>query len=174
MKPKAENSLRNHGEQVQGGQGTDREPVAIVGIGCRFPGGIEDPTSYWELLMRGEDAIVDVPADRWDIRRFYDADRDKPGKMYVRAGGFLREPIDQLDAMFFGITPREADCLDPQQRLLMEVAPIVPLSYRQFHILVKPWLKNVCLSATGRTFWKDAVIEPSLRPGKSNSAPPPE
>ncbi len=97
------------------------EPIAIVGIGCRFPGEINDPKSFWELIAEGKDAIVDIPENRWDIKRFYDQDINKPGKMYVRSGGFLEQDIDQFDSLFFGITPREADCLDPQQRILMEV-----------------------------------------------------
>jgi acyl transferase domain-containing protein/acyl carrier protein len=94
----------------------------VIGIGCRFPGGAHDPTAFWNLLVNGRDAIVDVPPDRWDICRFYDQNSEKAGKMYVRAGGFLHERIDQFDALFFGISPREALCLDPQQRLLLEVA----------------------------------------------------
>ncbi|MBT5875677.1 MAG: type I polyketide synthase, partial [Candidatus Latescibacteria bacterium] len=99
----------------------EQEPVAIIGIGCRFPGGADSPDNFWKLLRSGTDAMVDVPAERWDWRRFYDADPDKPGKMYIRQAGFLREPLDQFDAQFFGISPREAARLDPQQRLLLEV-----------------------------------------------------
>ncbi len=101
---------------------SDREPIAIIGIGCRFPGGSNNPTAFWDLLVNGKDAIIDVPKERWDIGRFYDPNQDKPGKMYVRSGGFLQERIDQFDALFFGISPREAACLDPQQRVLLEVA----------------------------------------------------
>jgi len=98
-----------------------REPVAIVGIGCRFPGGASTPKAFWNMIRRKKDAIVDVPADRWDIRRFYDEDPAKPGKMYVKQGGFLKEKIDRFDPLFFGISPREAESMDPQQRLLLEV-----------------------------------------------------
>lgn len=98
------------------------EPVAIVGIGCRFPGGADTPEAFWKLLISGRDAIVDVPSDRWDIRRFYDSDPEKPGKMYIRRGGFLKEKIDHFDANFFNISPREGESMDPQQRLLLEVA----------------------------------------------------
>jgi acyl transferase domain-containing protein len=101
---------------------TTKEPIALIGIGCRFPGGADNPAAFWDLLISGKDAIVEVPKDRWDIRRFYDPDPDKPGKMYVRAGGFLQERIDQFDAWFFGISPREAACMDSQQRILLEVA----------------------------------------------------
>lgn len=98
------------------------DPIAVTGMGCRFPGGSENPSAFWDLLAKGQDGIVDVPSDRWDIRKHYDPDPAKPGKMYVRRGGFLQNPIDQFDAMFFGISPREATCLDPQQRVLLEVA----------------------------------------------------
>jgi acyl transferase domain-containing protein/acyl carrier protein len=100
----------------------EHPPVAIIGMSCRFPGGATDPARYWDLLSRGVDATGEVPAARWDARRFYDPDPDKPGKMYVRRGGFLRDPIDGLDLQFFGLAPREAVALDPQQRLLMEIA----------------------------------------------------
>lgn len=98
-----------------------KEPIAIVGIGCRFPGGASNPTKFWELLCSGKDAIIEVPKNRWDIRRFYDENSDRPGKMYVKEGGFLQENIFEFDPMFFGISPREAATLDPQQRLLLEV-----------------------------------------------------
>ncbi|MBI3898381.1 MAG: SDR family NAD(P)-dependent oxidoreductase [Gammaproteobacteria bacterium] len=97
-------------------------PVAIIGIGCRFPGKVDSPSSFWDLLARGGDTIIDVPPDRWNSARFYDPDPKKSGKLYFRAGGFLQHRIDQLDAAFFGISPREAEDLDPQQRLLLEVA----------------------------------------------------
>ncbi|MEW5983053.1 MAG: type I polyketide synthase [Acidobacteriota bacterium] len=97
------------------------EPVAIIGIGCRFPGGASSPDALWRFLLNRGDGIIDVPPDRWDVRRFYDPDVDKPGKMFVRQSGFLQEPIDQFDPLFFGISPREAPNMDPQQRLLLEV-----------------------------------------------------
>jgi acyl transferase domain-containing protein/acyl carrier protein len=98
-----------------------REPVAIVGIGCRFPGGASNPQAFWELLCQGVDAITEVPPERWDARRFYDPDPAKPGKTYVKQGGFLREKVEYFDPLAFGISPREAHTLDPQQRLLLEV-----------------------------------------------------
>ncbi|MGW3150971.1 SDR family NAD(P)-dependent oxidoreductase [Streptomyces sp. NPDC001177] len=98
------------------------EPVAIIGMGCRFPGGIEDPRSFWDVIASGTDAIVDVPPDRWRTDAFFDEDLGTPGRMTVRQGGFLRSPVDRFDAAFFGMPPREAAALDPQQRLLLEVA----------------------------------------------------
>ncbi|HRE49258.1 MAG TPA: polyketide synthase [Aggregatilineales bacterium] len=98
-----------------------REPLALVGIGCRFPGNADSPTAFWELLRNGEDAITDVPVDRWSLRRFYHPNPDAPGKAYVRQGGFLRGAISSFEPAFFGITPREAAALDPQQRVLLEV-----------------------------------------------------
>jgi acyl transferase domain-containing protein/acyl carrier protein len=97
------------------------EPIAIVGIGCRFPGGVNGPDEYWRLLREGTDAISEVPSDRWDIDEFYDPDPDAPGKMYTRHGGFIAEP-DRFDPHFFGISPREAVSIDPQHRLILEVS----------------------------------------------------
>lgn len=97
------------------------EPLAIIGMGCRFPGGASSPAQLWKLLCGGVDAITDVPPDRWDIRRFFDPDPDKPGKTYVKQAGFLQEDIYRFDPLFFGISPREAPSVDPQQRLLLEV-----------------------------------------------------
>ncbi|XXY45527.1 type I polyketide synthase [Sorangium sp. So ce269] len=96
-------------------------PVAIVGMGCRFPGGADDPASFWELVREGRDAITEVPASRWDASDYYDPDPEAPGKMTSRRGGFI-EGVDAFDAAFFGVSPREARGMDPQQRLLLEVA----------------------------------------------------
>src|SRR3954452_7311776 len=97
------------------------EPLAIVGAGCRFPGGVGRLDSFWTLLRGGVTAVREVPHDRWSVEQYFDADADAPGKMYTRAAGFLDSPIDAFDAEFFGISPREARALDPQQRLLLEV-----------------------------------------------------
>lgn len=98
------------------------EPIAIVGVGCRFPGGANSPRAFWNLLAAGADGICDVPPDRWNIDRFYSEDMNAPAKTYVRKGGFLREALDRFDAGYFGISPREANYMDPQQRLLLEVS----------------------------------------------------
>jgi myxalamid-type polyketide synthase MxaB len=97
------------------------EPIAVIGMGCRFPGGANNPDLYWQLLKEGKDAVVEMPAERWDIKAYYDPDPEAPGKMSVRHGGFL-DHVDTFDAQFFGISPREAAVLDPQQRLLLEVS----------------------------------------------------
>ncbi len=98
------------------------EPIAIIGLGCRLPGGANNPEAFWRLLRNGVDAITEVPPDRWNVDDFYDPDPDAPRKMYTRYGGFLDIAVDQFDAQFFRIAPREAMSLDPQQRLLLEVA----------------------------------------------------
>jgi acyl transferase domain-containing protein/acyl carrier protein len=98
------------------------EPIAIVGMGCRFPGGAHDPQSFWDLLKNGRHGIVPIPKDRWDVDSFYDAEPGQPGKTYVKSGGYLQIDVDRFDAPFFRISPREAQYLDPQQRLLLEVA----------------------------------------------------
>lgn len=97
-----------------------REPIAMIGMGCRFPGA-ENPAAFWQLLRNGTDVIREVPPERWDVDAYYDPDPDRPGKVLTRAGGFLDQPIDEFDAHFFGVSAREAVGLDPQQRLLLEV-----------------------------------------------------
>ncbi len=97
------------------------EPIAIVGMSCRLPGGVEDPEAYWRVLAEGRDVISEVPADRWDVGAYHSTDPAAPGKAYTKAGGFLSR-IDEFDPGFFGMSPREAVGLDPQQRLLLEVA----------------------------------------------------
>ena len=97
------------------------EPIAIIGMGCRFPGGASSPEAFWRLLHDGVDAITEVPPDRWAVDAYYDPDPNAPGKMSTRWGGFV-ERADLFDAEFFGIAPREAASMDPQQRLLLEVS----------------------------------------------------
>lgn len=97
------------------------EPIAVVGMGCRFPGDADSPETFWKLISEGRDAVVEVPPERWNIDDYFDPDPSAPGKMNTRWGGFLKR-ADEFDADFFGISPREAVRVDPQHRLVLEVA----------------------------------------------------
>ena len=110
--------LRGQVEELERAHST---PIAIIGIGLRFPGGVSDAASFWKVLAEGCDAVTEIPAARWDIDKYYDPDPDAPGKMYSRHGAFL-EDVAGFDAPFFGISPREAATLDPQHRLALEVS----------------------------------------------------
>ena len=107
-------------ERVRALEARNHAPIAIIGIGCRFPGGIRNAETYWELLNQGRDAITEVPLWRWDNDALYDPDPHADGRVATRWGGFLESP-DLFDPAFFGIAPIEARGMDPQQRLLLEV-----------------------------------------------------
>ncbi|MFW6168861.1 MAG: type I polyketide synthase [Planctomycetota bacterium] len=97
-----------------------REPIAIVGVGCRFPGHACTPPRFWRNLRDGVDAITEIPADRWNLEQFHDRAQGVPGKAHASRGGFV-DDLDRFDPQFFGISPREATRMDPQQRMLLEV-----------------------------------------------------
>jgi myxalamid-type polyketide synthase MxaB len=105
-------------EEVEFERTLEAEPIAVIGMGCRFPGA-RNLDEYWKLISEGREGVREIPADRWNVDEFYDANVDAPGKIVTRRGGFL-DDIDQFDPRAFGITPREAARMDPQQRLLLE------------------------------------------------------
>ena len=118
---KAVIALKEARNKIEALERQKNEPIAIIGMGCRFPGGANSPEAFWELLSRGKETIVPVPSQRWDAEAYYDENPDLPNKTYARYGGFI-DAVDQFDPQFFGMTPREAIALDPQQRLLLEVS----------------------------------------------------
>ncbi len=141
------------------GQGD--EPIAVVGMACRFPGGANSPEQYWNLLSQGADAVCEIPRDRFDVDKFYDPNPDVPGKIITRQGGFLKDvDLEAFDARFFQISPIEARNLDPQQRLLLEVTyeafenaglPVVDLKDQ----LVGVYVGMCSFDFTSNVLWND-------------------
>jgi acyl transferase domain-containing protein/surfactin synthase thioesterase subunit/aryl carrier-like protein len=120
---KAEAEGEGEGPSIVTPAGTSsHEPIAIVGMACRYPGGVSSPQELWRLVAEGRDAIVGFPGDRgWDLDRLYDPDPERPGTTYTREGGFV-EGVADFDPTFFGLSPREAQVMDPQQRLMLEAS----------------------------------------------------
>ena len=145
------------------------EPIAVIGMACRFPGA-DTPEDYWRLLDEGRDATREAPADRWDVDAFYDPDPEAPGKIAARRGGYL-DDVAGFDAGLFGVSPREALSMDPQQRLMLETtwqalerAGAAPeKSRRRQHWRLPGALQQRPLPANGRPRAGDARQLPSLR-----------
>ncbi|HEU4410057.1 MAG TPA: type I polyketide synthase, partial [Polyangiaceae bacterium] len=113
--------LKDMRRRVEAAERSKREPIAIVGMACRFPGGGDSPEGFWRLLDAGADTVTEVPAERWDVEQYFDPRPGAPGKTHIRWGSFLRD-VDRFEPSFFDLSPREAAAMDPQQRLLLEVA----------------------------------------------------
>lgn len=120
MLEKALAKIRAQKKQIETLEGSRSQAIALVGIGCRFPGNVNTPQEFWELLVRGESVISETPEGRWSVDRYFDKTGTKKGTMYTNAGGFITD-VEQFDPSFFGLTPREARAMDPQHRLLLEV-----------------------------------------------------
>jgi acyl transferase domain-containing protein len=165
--------LRTLRGRLEAAEGRLHAPVAVIGMGLRLPGGVEDAAGLEQLLWSGVDAIGDIPANRWPLEPLFDADPDAPGKMSTRFGGFLKD-VDKFDAAFFGISPREAASMDPQQRLLLELAweslenaAIAPDSLNGSRMGVYVGLGNVDYSRA--TFPNRDLIDPYFATGACSS-----
>ncbi|MDD5227761.1 MAG: polyketide synthase, partial [Methylococcales bacterium] len=115
------NALKGARQKIEQLQRTESDDIAIIGIGCRFPGGIDSPESYWQLLSQGIDAVSEIPPQRWDSQKYYHSEPNTVGFTNTKRAGFI-DSVDQFDPQFFNISPREAANLDPQQRLILETS----------------------------------------------------
>src|SRR5580658_9484279 len=118
---RAHDTIKRLEQRLESAERDYREAIAIVGMGCRYPGGVTDAAGYWDLLASGRDGVVRVPADRWDAEACYDPDPAAPGKTNSRFGGFI-DDVAVFDAMLFNMSPREAASTDPQHRLMLTMA----------------------------------------------------
>nr|WP_052478145.1 type I polyketide synthase [Kibdelosporangium sp. MJ126-NF4]CEL16417.1 Malonyl CoA-acyl carrier protein transacylase [Kibdelosporangium sp. MJ126-NF4]CTQ90369.1 Malonyl CoA-acyl carrier protein transacylase (EC 2.3.1.39) [Kibdelosporangium sp. MJ126-NF4] len=148
-------------------------PIAVIGIGCRLPGGVDSPERFWDLLIDGRDAITEVPADRWDVSAYHHPDSAVPGKTTSKWGGFL-DSVDRFDAGFFGISAREASTMDPQQRLLLEVVweavERAGLSVAAFHGSDTGVFVGVCTDDYAHLLFRDpAAVDAFTGTGAANS-----
>jgi acyl transferase domain-containing protein len=114
-------ALKEMRARLDAAERSHNEPVAVIGLACRFPAGADDPDSLWDLLVSGRDVVSEVPAERWDNAAVFSPDREAEGKTYCKYGAFIQD-ADRFDARFFGLSPREAAAMDPQHRLLLETA----------------------------------------------------
>ncbi|MEM6469767.1 MAG: SDR family NAD(P)-dependent oxidoreductase [Planctomycetota bacterium] len=151
------------------------QPIAIIGMGCRFPGGCDDIASYWNLLSAGRSGISRTPADRWNLGKFYRAGASRRGKTQSQHGGFVKD-IDAFDPELFGISPREAACMDPQQRMLLETAfraiedggvPLESIAGRSVSVHVG--ISSFDYAVAGLSFNDRGVIGPYSNTGGSSS-----
>ncbi|WP_394831085.1 SDR family NAD(P)-dependent oxidoreductase [Pendulispora rubella] len=137
------------------------DPIAVVGMGCRLPGGVHSPETFWALLREGRHGIREVPAERWDVEAFLDDDMAAPGKMTTRWGGFL-EGADGFEPAFFGISPREAQQIDPQQRLVLELAWEAIEDARTDPLRLRDCAVGVFVGAMGSDYLRLTDADPRL------------
>ncbi|MFN3191970.1 MAG: SDR family NAD(P)-dependent oxidoreductase [Aureliella sp.] len=158
-----------------GNRSSKEEPLAIIGIGCRFPGGADSWQDYWHLLESGTDAISETPDSRWNLKKFYEANETLPGKTQSKWGGYVRN-IERFDPQLFGISPREAASMDPQQRMLLEVAyramedaghPTQALAGQRVSVFVG--ISSFDYAVAGLSFQDRGVIDAYSNTGGSSS-----
>jgi len=147
-----------------------KEPVAIIGMGCRFPAKVNDIEQYWGLMHNGVNGISEIPASRWNIDEVYDSNPDAPGKMYTRWGGFV-DGVDKFDRRFFDIPPREADLMDPKQCVKSVIRHyFFPLLAGQLIVEIKQGNKIIKLDSEGfdTLVRNKGWLNPSFRVEKAN------